>query len=74
MKRYNNQLFTIDNGEEFLIDVVVDLVNKEVADIYASEDINYKDYHFKKGDLINYQGDDSMIRSEDILIGFLQED
>ena len=42
MKRYNNQLFTIDNGEEFLIDVVVDLVNKEVADIYASEDINYK--------------------------------
>ena len=40
--------------------------------LFLDKDINYKDYHFKKGELINCDGDDSMIRSEDILIGFLQ--
>ena len=71
-KYYNNQLFTMEDGKEFLIDVVVE--DECITNIYAGEDINYKDYHFKKGELINCDGDDSMIRSEDILIGFLQED
>ena len=71
-KYYNNQLFTMEDGKEFLIDVVVK--DECITNIYAGEDINYKDYHFKKGELINCDGNDSMIRSEDILIGFLQED
>ena len=46
-KIYSDQLFFMENGEDFLINVTVE--DGDVTDITAAEDIEYKDYHFKKG-------------------------
>lgn len=67
MKIYRNQLFTFDNGEEIFIDVTVE--EGIIKDIIAAED--YKG--FKKGDIINIDGDESLIRAEDIEIDFLNK-
>ena len=68
-KIYSEQLYFMESGESFLIDIVVN--NDEITDIIASEDIQYKNYKFQKGDIINCNGDNSMIRSEDISISEL---
>lgn len=70
-KTYKKQLYTLENGEDIFIDVVVEDGN--VIEVIAGEDIEYKDYSFKQGDLINVAGDESLIRSEDIEVSFLEE-
>lgn len=66
MKKYRNQLFTFNDGRSVWIDVVVE--NGEVTDIIAGE--NFEE--FKKGDIINIDGDNSLIRSQDIAIEYLE--
>lgn len=69
-KTYEKQLYTLENGEDIYIDIIVE--DDNVTDIIAGEDIEFKNYSFKKGDLINVLGDESLIRSEDIEISFLK--
>lgn len=66
MKTYKDQLFTFDNGRSVWIDIVVE--NGEVTEIYAGEDF----LGFKQGDQINVDGEDSLIRSQDIAIEYLE--
>lgn len=67
-KIFKNQPFYFENGNQVNIDVVV--VNGVVEDIIAAEQIN----EFAIGDVINVNGDESLIRSEDVEIDFLKED
>lgn len=69
-KIFHEQLFFMDNGEDFLIDVVVE--DGCVTDIIAAQDIHYKDYSFLKGEVINVDGEESMIRSGDIDVELLE--
>lgn len=66
IKIYKNQLFTFNDGRSVWIDVVVE--NGEVTDIIAAEDF----LGFRRGDQINVNGDDSVIRSQDIAIEYLE--
>lgn len=65
-KKYRNQMFTFNDGRSVWIDVVVE--NGEVTEIYAAEDFS----GFRRGDQINIDGDDSVIRSQDIAIEYLE--
>lgn len=62
IKKFRNQLFTFEDGKDILIDVIVE--NDSVTDIIASENFE----NFMKGDIINSDGDNSLIRSEDIFV------
>lgn len=69
-KVFHEQLFFMDDGKDFLIDVVVE--DGYVTDIIAAQDIHYKDYSFLKGEVINVDGEESMIRSGDIDVELLE--
>lgn len=66
-KLYKDQVFTFENGKDVLIDVVVE--DGEVTEIIAGEKIG----EFEKGKIINVDGEDSIIRSQDININFLED-
>ena len=69
-KTYKTQLYTLQNGKDIFIDVILE--DNKVTDIIAGEDIKYENYHIKKGDIINSNGEESLIRSEDIEVAFLE--
>lgn len=65
-KVFENQLFTFDDGSDMLVDIIIE--DEVVTDIIAAQDI----YNFRKGDIVNNEGDKSLIRSEDIEVDFLK--
>lgn len=64
-KIFREQIFTFMDGSDMMIDVVVE--DKSVIEIIAAECSR----GFEIGDVININGEESLIRSEDIEIEFL---
>lgn len=66
MKNIYRCLYHLGEKKDVFIKYIVE--DNDVSDIIADEDINYQDWHFKKNQYINIDGDNSMIGSEDIFI------
>lgn len=70
-KTFKNQSFAFEDGTEIYIDVVAE--DDEVKEVIAAELFEYKGFKFNVGDGINVNGDESLIRSENVQISFLED-